>query len=235
MTPQELTKAKIDLYGELVRDPRTKAAVLGVAWLLLFKYLHSEKLVAWPAAQTLADDLGGSLRAVRYALDWLTDEGWFSVERSRGRSTSRYAPNFSTVQETAPLTVQPTAPLETSTVQPVAPNRAKTRNSTVQPIAPNTLEEPIEETLEGAHAREASPNGFARDAPLTAKTKKKRSAMRKEDLENALYYRRQELESSGSLKHAMLSDRDRQAADEWLREHGNLPAKPAGNGLDARS
>ncbi len=107
MTPKELTKAKIDLYGELVRDPRTSAAVLGVAWLLLFKYLNAESVVAWPAAQTLADDLGGSLRAVRYALDWLTDEGFFSAKRSKGRHSNRYSPNFSTVQETAPLRCRP--------------------------------------------------------------------------------------------------------------------------------
>ena len=138
MTPKELTKAKIDLYGELVQDPSTKAAVLGVAWLLLFKYLNAESVVAWPAAQTLADDLGGSLRAVRYALDWLVEEGWFSVQRSRGRYSNRYSPNFSTVQPTAPLTVQPTAPL---TVQNDVTNGAKTRISTVQAIAPNTLED----------------------------------------------------------------------------------------------
>ena len=111
MIPKELTKAKIDLYGELVRDPRTSAAVLGVAWLLLFKYLNAESVVAWPAAQTLADDLGGSLRAVRYALDWLTDEGFFSAKRSKGRHSNRYSPNFGTVQATAPLARPRTARL----------------------------------------------------------------------------------------------------------------------------
>ncbi len=233
MTPKELTQAKIDLYRKLVCDPRTSAAVHGVAWLLLFKYLNSESVVAWPAAQTLADDLGGSLRAVRYALDWLVDEGSFSVKRSRGRSTSRYSPNFATVQPTAPLTVQPTAPLPTATVQNDVSNSAKTRNSTVQEIAPNTLEDTKEETLEARAARFASPDGYANGA-TNLKTKKC-SAREKAILENSLYYRRQELESPG-MRFDVLSDRDRRAADEWLKEHGEFPAKPAGlNGqLDAR-
>ncbi len=222
MTPKELTKAKIDLYGKLVCDPRTSAAVLGVAWLLLFKYLNAESVVAWPAAQILADDLGASERAVRYARNWLVDEGWFSAERSKGRHSNRYSPNFSTMQPVAGLTVQPTAGL---TRQNDVSNPAKTRTSTRQAIAADTLEEPLEETLAGAHAREASPSGFARDAPLKTK---KRSAREQEDLECALYYRRQELETSGRLRHTMLSDRDRRAADEWLREHGEFPAKPAG-------
>ena len=227
MTPKELTKAKIDLYGELVRDPRTSAAVLGVAWLLLFKYLNSESVVAWPAAQTLADDLGGSLRAVRYALDWLTDEGFFSAKRSKGRHSNRYSPNFGTVQPVAGLTMQPTAGL---TRQNDASNLAKTRTSTRQAIATDTLEESKEESLAGAHAREASPDGFARGAPLKTK---KRSAREQVILENALYYRRQELESSGGMRFSgdMLSDRDRRAADEWLREHEGKQG--TGNGLDA--
>ncbi len=226
MTPKELTKAKIDLYGKLVCDPRTSAAVHGVAWLLLFKYLNAESVVAWPSAQRLADDLGGSNRAVRYALNWLVDEGWFSVKRSRGRHSNKYSPNFGTVQPVAGLTMQPTAGL---TRQNDVSNPAKTRTSTRQAIAADTLEEPLEETLAGAHAREASPDGFARGAPLKTK---KRSAREQARLEDALYYRRMEL-ASGTIRYAMLSDPDRAAADEWLREHGEFPAKQGGgNGLD---
>ena len=143
---------------------------------------------------------------------------------------SRYSPNFSTVQPTARLTRQPTA---RSTWQNDASNLAKTRNSTWQPAATDTLEESKEESLAGAHARGASPNGSARGAPLKTK---KRSAMKKERLENALYYRRQELESSGTMRFSadMLNDRERKAADEWLREHGEIGAKQGtGNGLDA--
>ena len=211
MTPKELTKAKIDLYGELVRAPRVSAGVLGVAWLLLFKYLNAESVDAWPSAQTLADDLGGSERAVRYARNWLVDEGWFSTKRSRGRHSNRYSPNFGTMQPTARLTMQPIAGL---TRQNDVSNPAKTRISTRQAVATYTLEESKEETLAGAHAREASPNGFARGAPL--KTKKLGSA----ELEDAIYQRRQEL--AGSVRFP-LTDRERRAADEWLREHDKKP------------
>jgi hypothetical protein len=212
MTPKELTKAKIELYGELVCAPGVSAGTLGVAWLLLFKYLNSESGVAWPAAQTLADDLGASLRAVRYALNWLVEEDWFSAQRSKGRTSNRYVPNFSTVQATAPLTVQSTAP-----------NRAKSRISTVQGIAPYTLEDTKEESLGARAARFATPDGDARGASL--KTKKVCSAIKGASLENVLYYRRQELESGGRINHAALSNRDRDDADEWLSEHGEVGAE----------
>ena len=195
MTPQNLTKAKIDLYGRIVCDPRARAhgAAVGVAWLLLFKYLNSEKGVAWPSAQTLADDLGASLRSVRYGVTWLTAEGWFTPLRSRGRTTNRYRPNFPTVQ--------PIAPLAGSTVQRSAPNGAMGGISTVQPIAPNTFKEPYKEH-------------FAR-----VNQKKSCSAMAEARLENSLYYRRLELASNG-LRYDALTDRDRDTADEWLRAHG---------------
>ena len=225
MTPKELTKAKIELYGELVASPGKgkSAAVLGVAWLLLFKYLNSEKLVAWPATQTLANDLGGSERAARYARDWLVEEGFFSVERSKGRSSHRYAPSFSTRQPVATLTRQSAATLQNSTRQPVAANLAKTCTPTRQEIATNTLEDTKEESLEGRAARFATPDGDAHGASL--KTKKVCSSIDGARLENALHYRRQELESGGGIRHAMLSDSERTAADEWLRDHGEVGAE----------
>ncbi len=90
----------------------------------------------------------------------------------------------------------------------------------MQSLAPNTLEDTKEETLAGRAARFATPNGDARGA--TCKTKKDCSAMEAARLENALYYRRQELESGGHLRFAMLSNLEREAADEWLRDHGEL-------------
>ena len=91
-------------------------------------------------------------------------------------------------------------------------------------MSPDTLEESIEKPLERAcAARFASPDGDARGA--TCKTKKVCSAIKGSSLENVLYYRRQELDSGGRINHAALSNRDRDDADEWLREHGEVGAE----------
>ena len=87
--------------------------------------------------------------------------------------------------------------------------------------------------LRARAARFASPDGYASD---TTQKKRSGSAMKKERLESVLYYRRQELGSSGRMRFTgdVLSDRDRRAADEWLREHGEIGAQQGtGNGLDA--
>ncbi len=229
MTPKKMTKVKIALYDELVRDPRSGAIDLRVAWLLLFKYLNSESEIAWPSAETMAKELSVAVRSVRYSIQRLTGpNSYFTIVQGGGRGHSnRYTPNFQTVQATSPFeeeTVQPSSPISGERVQPSSVKGAISRPERVQSSSPEPLEESIEEPLEKARAaRSATPDGDARAASL--KTKKVCSAMEQARLESALYYRRQELESSGGLRHAMLSDLEREAADEWLRAHGEIGAK----------
>ena len=64
MTPQERTALKLKFYDALVRDPKLSAMDLRIAWLLLSRYLNAASLVTWPSAETLASDLGSSVRGV---------------------------------------------------------------------------------------------------------------------------------------------------------------------------
>ena len=239
MTPKELTRAKIDLYGELVRDPKLHAIDLRVAWLLVFQYLNSKSMDAFPSADTLANDLSVSLSTVWRSIKRLTSpNGYFAITKHGGRGHSNhYRPNLETVSALTPFkeeeTVSTVTPFAKETVSSVTINSVKSRQETVSQVKRESLEESNKESLRARAARFATPDGDARGAPLK---KRSRSAMRKEDLDSALYYRRQELKSPGGMRFTgdLLSDRDRQAADEWLREHGEIGAKQgSGNGLDA--
>ena len=220
MTPKELTKAKIELYGELVCDPKLKAVDLRVAWLLLYQYLNRKSVLAYPAAETMAEKLSVSLSTVRRAIKRLTSPGgYFTIAKGGGRGRSnRYAPNFETA---ATVTVTPFRDGETVSSGTI--NGVKSGQKTVSRVTREPLEEPFKETLRAA--RFATPDGDARGATL--KTKKVCSAIVWARLENALYMRRQELESGGSLRHANLSDYEREVADEWLRGHRNPRGDPA--------
>ena len=229
MTPKELTKAKIELYGELVCDPKLNAVDLGVAWLLLYQYLNRKSGLAYPAAETMAEKLSVSLSTVRRAIKRLTSPGgYFTIAKGGGRGRSnRYAPNFETAATVTPFkeeTVSTVTPFrDGETVSSGTINGVKSGQKTVSRVTREPLEEPFEETLRAA--RFATPDGDARGATL--KTKKVCSAIVGARLENALYMRRQELESGGSLRHATLSDYEREAANEWLRGHSNPRGDPA--------
>ncbi len=229
MTPKELIKAKIALYDKLVRDPRTRAIDLRVAWLLLFKYLNSKSEIAWPSAETMAEESSVTVRSVRRSITRLTGpKEYFTIVKGGGRGYSnRYAPNFQTVTAVSPIreeTVTSESLIKVQTVTSLSVKGDISGPETVTAVSPDTLEESIEKPLERAcAARFASPDGDARGA--TCKTKKVCSAIKAASLENVLHYRRQELESGGRINHAALSNRDRDDADEWLRKHGEVGAE----------
>ena len=105
MTPQDLTALKLKFYNALVRDPKLSAMDLRIAWLLLSRYLNAKSLVAWPSAETLARDLGSSVRVVRRSIKRLTARGgWFTIERGGGRRHSNvYSANFERVTARSPF------------------------------------------------------------------------------------------------------------------------------------
>ncbi len=104
MTPQELTALKVKFYDALVCDPELSAMDLRIAWLLLSRYLNAGSLVAWPSAETLARDLGSSVRGVRDSIQRPTAPGeWFKIEQGGGRRHSKvYSANFERVNSSSP-------------------------------------------------------------------------------------------------------------------------------------
>lgn len=159
MTPQEVTALKLKFYDALVCDPELSAVALRVAWLLLSKYLNSRSLVAWPSAETLAGDLGSSVRQVRRAIEQLTKRRWFEIERGGGRRHSNvYSATFERVTDMSPFPVRAATSAETVTRTVV--NGDKNGRETVTYLSPDSpLREPIEETFEGARASAADQAG----------------------------------------------------------------------------
>lgn len=65
----------------------------------LLHYLNHDKGFAWPSIRRLAIECNCSKRTVQRAIDGLVEDGWFVVDRGRGRGrTNRYAPNFSRLE-----------------------------------------------------------------------------------------------------------------------------------------
>ncbi len=171
MTPRELTALKLKFYDALVCDPRLSAMDLRIAWLLLSRYLNAASLVAWPSAETLASDLGSSVRGVRNSIQRLTAPGgWFKIEQGGGRRHSNvYSANFERVNETSPFraeTVNAASPFGRARGDTVSPLDGETVNARslkgevpfperVNSSSPDSpLSKPIEEPFEGgAHAR----------------------------------------------------------------------------------
>ena len=117
MTPKELAKFKFDHYASMMRDGNLSAVDLKVAWLLLFKYMNTKTMTAWPSAETMAEDIGASVRTVRRSIRRLTTAGgYFTVDPGGGRGQSnRYSPSTLTVTDTSPFcdeeTVTDTSPI----------------------------------------------------------------------------------------------------------------------------
>ncbi len=170
MTPQELTALKLKFYDALVCDPELSAIALRVAWLVLSRYLNARSLVAWPSAETLAGDLGSSLRNVWRAIEQLTKQRWFVIERGGGRGHSNvYSANFERVTELSPFPAQ-TATGTGDTLSPVPEtvtgmvvNSDRNGRETVTDLSPDSLlREPFEEPFEGARARAGNPGHSVR-------------------------------------------------------------------------
>ena len=143
MTPKELTALKLRFYDELVCDPKLTAMDLRIAWLLLSRYLNAKSLVAWPSADTLARDLGSSVRGVRLSIKRLTERGWFKIKKGRGRRQSNtYSANFERVNASSSLAAE--------TVNAGSQNGARAFPETVNASSPKSpLSKPIDEPLEG--------------------------------------------------------------------------------------
>ncbi len=153
MTPQELTALKLKFYDALVCDPKLSAIALRVAWLLLSRYLNARSLVAWPSAETLARDLGSSVRTVRRAIEQLTTLRWFEIKRGCGRGHSNvYSANFEMVTDLPPFPAQAARSAETVTQMAVKGDRhGREKVTNLSPESP--LRKPIEEPFEPRDAR----------------------------------------------------------------------------------
>ncbi len=171
MTPRELTALKLKFYDALVCDQKLSAMDLRIAWLLLSRYLNAASLVAWPSAETLASDLGSSLRGVRNSIQRLTAPGgWFTIEQGGGRRHSNvYSANFERVYSASPFRAETVnaaspfgrargangAPLDRETVNARSLKGEVPFQERVNSSSPDSpLSKPIEEPFEGgARAR----------------------------------------------------------------------------------
>ena len=161
MNPSELTKFKLDLYADLVRDRSLSAVDLRVGWLLLFKYLNRESMTAWPSVKTLAADLGTIRRTVQRSMARLTTPGgYFIVKTGGGRGQSnRYEPNTERAAPTTPINEQETAagetPFSEETAAPVTVKGVVPVQETAASAPPDSFEwNPTMNPLrEGARAR----------------------------------------------------------------------------------
>ena len=163
MTPKELTALKLKFYGALVRDPNLSAMDLRIAWLLLSQYLNAQSLVAWPSAETMARDLGSSLRGVRNSIQRLTaPDGWFKITQGGGRGHSNvYTANFERVNATSPCgraRGDTVSPLERETVNARSLKGEVAFPERMNSSSPDSpLSKPIEEPLETRGARAEHP------------------------------------------------------------------------------
>ena len=153
MTPQELTALKLKFYDALVCDPELSAIALRVAWLVLSRYLNARSLVAWPSAETLAGDLGSSVRNVWRAIEQLTKQRWFVIERGGGRGHSNvYSANFEKVTDLSPFPAQAAGSAERVTELAVKGDKnGREKVTNLSPESP--LRKPIEEPFEPRDAR----------------------------------------------------------------------------------
>ena len=161
LSPKELTALKLKFYDTLVCDPKLSAMDLRIAWLLLSRYLNAKSLVAWPSAETLASDLGSSVRVVRRSIKRLTaKDGWFTIKRGGGRRHSNvYSANFERVTAQSPsgrAREDTVSPVNAETVTARSLNGDIPVPETVTATSPKSpLSKPIDELLEGGGARGA--------------------------------------------------------------------------------
>lgn len=89
MDAKEFIRQKMRFCDALNADNGLTRTAHGVARQLVSKYLNRQNQLAWPSAETLANDLNVSVRSVRRDIRQLTQpEGWFiKVQGGRcGRS-----------------------------------------------------------------------------------------------------------------------------------------------------
>ena len=180
MTPKEVTRAKLQFFDRLVRDPRPGGADIRTAWRLIDRYNHKEGF-ARPSIVGLADELFLNEKTVRRSVARLEGFGWFKVVRHRGRRIWHYIPVWEN-RTPAPAfeakkkrTGGPGFPTKYRTAQSQKPDSAIPENRTATPTEPlteplKTLEEPT-----GA-ARAALPNGRAGVASVWNRVKERVAA-----------------------------------------------------------
>jgi hypothetical protein len=89
MTSQEFNRIRI-AFMQRVSAPSIPAVAFKLGWLIAFKYMNCETRVAYPAQETLAADLGTSVRTVQRLLDILERHGLVIVPGDGRGKSSRY-------------------------------------------------------------------------------------------------------------------------------------------------
>ena len=146
MTQSDATKytaAKLKLYDLITCAPELTAEDCRVAWRLLSRCGEKYK-AAWPAATTIASEIGITLRSVRRSLPRLVEQGWFRPMKGGGRGRSTvYVPCLERVTEESLFsseTVTQESPFTSSeTVTQESVNSDTGDRKTVTPESPNTL------------------------------------------------------------------------------------------------
>jgi hypothetical protein len=143
-------KSKVAVWRDTLRDSKLDRTAKLVG-LTLSTYMDRQGL-AWPSQDTIAAGASLSDRAVCLATERLESAGFLEVERSRGRSSHRYA-------ATLPPTANALRRSEWANSERHAPNSER-RSSNGERRSP----ESGESAESGALARSAAVNGAAASA-----------------------------------------------------------------------
>jgi hypothetical protein len=84
------TRRKFEWLKALAADNGTRGIAHDIAILLALRYLNSDSHKAWPAIDTLANELNVSRRGVVDALNRLVADGWLKRKRGGGHATTVY-------------------------------------------------------------------------------------------------------------------------------------------------
>jgi hypothetical protein len=95
MTEEEFNRARFAWLDQVFADPELPGLALRIVYRLAGRYWNKDTGDAWPAQDTLAEDLGVTVKGVHLALKKLVAREHLTIARQRvkeGRSRSRYRP-----------------------------------------------------------------------------------------------------------------------------------------------
>jgi hypothetical protein len=136
---RKFASRKFQLIEAGIADPSLPRLAMRVHVLLASKYLDEKTDTAWPAPETLAEELSVTVRGVRDALAKLAG-GWWQKTKGGGRgNTSRYAPRWERVHACSLFQ-------RGKTVNASSANSEQTRTKTVNGSSPDSVYEIVNDS-----------------------------------------------------------------------------------------
>lgn len=139
--------ARLRAFDKIVRDPKLPPLAVKVSWRVISRMNSCNE--SWPSAETIATEIGASVRGVRGAISALVREGHLSCRSGGGRAKSNLyrLPGF-TVNTAAPFSgVASREPQKKAkTVKIRFENGEGERTKTVNSASPEPTHESLQES-----------------------------------------------------------------------------------------